>query len=136
MPDSFLCAVISKCEVYGKQSDLENSNVRNDARSGCYCSSLSLPSLLFDGTFIPLKRPNFLHMPESRFGLCVSLKGGVVGGVVGLSFAGLSVLPLSSVIPRPLPVEALASEPDAIASMFEVYIAVAGDDVLCESLVL
>ena len=107
------------------------------ARSGCYCSSLSLPSLLFDGTFIPLKRPNFLHMPESRFGLCVSLKGGVVGGVVGLSFAGLSILPVSSVIPGPLPVETLTSEPDAIASMFEAAdVAVAGDDVLCESLVL
>ena len=48
-------------------------------------------------------------MPESRLGLA-SLIGGLVGGVSGLSFAGLSVLPLSSVMPGPLP------EPDMFAS--------------------
>lgn len=49
-----------------------------------------------------------------------------MGGVVGLSFPGLSVLPLSSVMPGPL--ETFCSMPDAFTA--------AGDDVDCPSLAL
>ena len=82
---------------------------------------------------MPLNRPNRRHMPESRFalGLCASLMGGVVGGVVGLSFEGLSVLPLSSVMPGPLP------EAEAAASMLEEdHVDSAGDEVRCDCLTL
>lgn len=44
----------------------------------------------------------------------MSPSGGVVGGVAGLSFAGLSLLPLSDVMPVPLPV------PDMVTSEAEV----------------
>ena len=61
-----------------------------------------------------------------------------MGGVVGLSAAGLSVLPLSSVIPGPLPApDTLGSEPEATASRFvEAELVPAGDDVDWPSLVL
>lgn len=68
----------------------------------------------------------------------MSLIGGVVGGVVGLSFDGLSALPLSSVIPGPLPEpDAFASEPKALASMFvDAHEGTAGDEVFCDCLAL
>lgn len=56
--------------------------------------------------------------------------------MVGLSPAGLSMLPLSSVIPDPLP-DRLGSDPDATASIFVVVdIMVDGEDVVCASLAL
>lgn len=58
----------------------------------------------------------------------------MVGGVVGLSFAGLSRLPLSSVMPGPLPVPDTLSEPEAMASMLDLD--ETGTDVLCESFAL
>lgn len=57
---------------------------------------------------------------------------------MGLSPTGLSVLPLSSVMPDPLPVpDKLGSDPDATASMLVVVdIIVDGEDVVCASLAL
>ena len=58
---------------------------------------------------------------------------------MGLSFAGLSVLPLSSVMPGPLPAtDTSGFEPDATASKFEVAFdpVVLGEDVDCASLAL
>ena len=49
-----------------------------------------------------------------------------MGGVVGLPLPGLSVLPLSSVMPGPLGI--FCSKPDALTA--------AGDDVDCPSLAL
>lgn len=63
-------------------------------------------------------------MPESRFGLCESFKGGLTGDVIGLSAVGLPVLPLSSVAPAPL----TAPEPDRVASD--------PDSVICEVVLL
>ena len=61
-----------------------------------------------------------------------------MGGVVGLSLAGLSVLPLSSVMPGPLPVpETSGFDPEATASMLaDAVCGAAGEDVDCASLVL
>jgi hypothetical protein len=78
---------------------------------------LKLLCPFFLPAFIPLKRPNFFHIPESRLGLCASLMGGLVGGVMGLSPVGLLVLALSSVMPTPLPwpdPDRVASEPDSV----------------------
>jgi len=74
-------------------------------------------------------------MPESLLGLA-SLIGGLVGGVSGLSFVGLSALPLSSVMPRPLPeplAERLASEVAGWGSAIDIA---AGEEVVAESLTL
>jgi len=84
-------------------------------------------------------RPSFFHIPESRLGRWLSpAAGDEGGGVVGLSAAGLSVLPLSSVMPGPLPVpDRLGSEPEATASMLVVVdMALEGDDVDCVSFAL
>lgn len=83
----------------------------------CYCiSALGKPPwLFFFPTFIPLSLPSFFHIAESRFGL-TSLMGGLMGGVIGDSFNGLSVLPLSSVVkPGPRP-EAVSEPDDKLAS--------------------
>ena len=86
-------------------------------------------------TFMPLSRPNFFHMPESRLGLA-SLMGGLVGGVMGLSVAGLSALPLSSVIPGALPEPDVRRLTSARAAWGSLVGIAAGDDVLAESLTL
>ena len=80
---------------------------------------------LFDFCFIPLSLPSFFHIPESRFAVDDSATCGD-GGVVGLSFEGLSVLPLSSVIPGP---ERFCSEPLPGCLEDEA----AGEDVDCAS---
>lgn len=90
--------------------------------------------LFFLPTFIPLSLPSFFHMPESRLGLCVSLLGGLMGGVMGLSFVGLLVLPLSSVIPSPPLADPdpdnVASDPGATASaIVELDSGAAGEEV-------
>ena len=94
---------------------------------------------------MPLSLPNFFHMPESRLirGLApTSLIGGLVGGVIGLSFVGLPVLPLSSVMPGPelLPERfrsdpLLVVPPLVVAAVVEKF-AAAGAEVVGESLTL
>ena len=79
-------------------------------------------------------------MPESRLGLVTSLPGGLIGGVIGPSFVGLPVLPLSSVvIPAPPDPDAdsVASDPVAtVSSMVELDSGAAGEDVDGVSLTL
>lgn len=78
-------------------------------------------------------------MPESLFGL-VSLMGGLLGGVMGLSVVGLPVLPLSSVMAVPLPEpdpDKAASEMAPDASATERFDSgAAGEDVVWCSFVL
>lgn len=67
-------------------------------------------------------------------GLCASLMGGLVGGVIGLSCVGLPVLPpLSSVMPAPLAApdpERVASEPDSVMAELDMLVLVEGCDVV------
>lgn len=75
-------------------------------------------------------------MPESRLGLA-SLPGGLVGGVIGLSpVEGLSQLPLSSVVPVPLPDPETDSVSATVESMLLACMEDPGDDVVGESLAL
>lgn len=79
-------------------------------------------------------------MPESRLGLCTSLPGGLIGGVIGPSFVGLLVLPLSFVVipapPDPDP-DSVASDPVAnVSSIVELDKGAAGEEVDGVSLTL
>jgi len=122
--------------------------INREAEQECYCSSgFKPPWLFFLPTFMPLSRPSFFHIPLSL--LCRGLwlgeptprspTGGEVGGVIGLSFVGLPVLPLSSVIPGPL-VVALRFASDDVPSGAEVAngatLAGEGEDVVGESFML
>lgn len=95
---------------------------------------------------MPLSRPSFFHIPLSR--LCRGLwlgeptprspTGGDVGGVIGLSFVGLPVLPLSSVMPVPLVVALrFASEVPSAADVTNgETVAGEGEDVVGDSFML
>ena len=92
--------------------------MKGGSKRHCW-SSFNAEWLFLLPTFIPLSRPNFFHMLLlSRLvrglptGDTRSPIGGLVGGVIGLSFVGLGVL--SSVIPGALP------EPDALIVISEV----------------